>query len=42
VGERPFHSMSANSAFVGRQLRGRVVHTLLRGDFTVRDGAPVR
>jgi dihydroorotase len=42
VGDRPFHSMSANSAFLGRQLRGRVVHTLLRGDFTVRDGAPVR
>jgi dihydroorotase len=42
VGERPFHSMGRNSAFLGRTLRGRVVHTLLRGDFTVRDGEPTR
>jgi dihydroorotase len=42
VGERPFHSMGRNSAFLGRPLRGRVVHTMLRGEFTVRDGEPTR
>jgi dihydroorotase len=40
VGERPFHSMARNSAFAGRTLLGRVVHTLLRGAFTCRDGEP--
>ncbi|HEX2025263.1 MAG TPA: amidohydrolase family protein, partial [Actinomycetota bacterium] len=38
VGRRPFASKGENSAFLGRTLRGRVVHTLLRGRFTVRDG----
>jgi dihydroorotase len=38
VGERPFASKGENSAFLGRTMRGRVVHTLLRGRFTVRDG----
>ncbi|MEX0833218.1 MAG: dihydroorotase [Actinomycetota bacterium] len=38
----PFASMSENSAFLGRTLRGRVVHTLLRGEFTHRDGRPAR
>lgn len=38
VGERPLHSMARNSAFAGRPLRGRVVHTVLRGSFTYRDG----
>jgi dihydroorotase len=42
VGERPFHSRSRNSAFTGRRLRGRVVHTVLRGQLTVRDGEPTR
>jgi dihydroorotase len=42
VGERPFHSRSRNSAFTGRRLRGRVVHTMLRGEFTLRDGQPTR
>jgi dihydroorotase len=42
VGERPFHSMGANSAFLGRPLTGRVLHTMLRGAFTIRDGEPVR
>jgi dihydroorotase len=42
VGERPFHSMAGNSAFLGRTVRGKVIHTILRGDFTVRDGAPAR
>lgn len=42
VGERPFFSMARNSAFMGRTLRGRVRHTMLRGTFTVRDGEPTR
>jgi dihydroorotase len=40
VVEAPFASRSRNSAFLGRALRGRVVHTLLRGRFTVTDGKP--
>jgi dihydroorotase len=31
-------SRSRNTPFTGRALRGKVVHTLLRGRFTVRDG----
>jgi dihydroorotase len=42
VGDRPFSSLARNSAFLGRTLRGRVVHTLLRGEFTLRDGEPTR
>jgi len=42
VGQRPFASKGRNSAFLGRTLRGRVVHTLLRGEFTVRDGEATR
>ena len=42
VGDRPFASRARNSAFLGRSLRGRVVHTLLRGEFTVRDGEATR
>jgi dihydroorotase len=42
VGERPFASKGRNSAFLGRTLKGRVLHTLLRGDFIVRDGEAVR
>jgi dihydroorotase len=42
VGERPFASMARNSAFTGRTVHGRVVHTLLRGTFTVRDGEATR
>ncbi len=42
VGERPFASLGRNSAFLGRTLRGRVIHTLLRGEFTVRDGEPTK
>jgi dihydroorotase len=35
-------SRARNTPFHGRQLRGRVVHTLLRGAFTVRDGEAQR
>jgi dihydroorotase len=42
VGERPFFSKARNSAFAGRRLRGRVLHTLLRGAFVVREGEPTR
>ena len=42
VGERPWASMARNSAFTGRRLRGRVVHTLRRGEFMVRDGEATR
>ena len=31
-------SRSRNTPFIGRKLRGRVVHTMLRGRFTVREG----
>jgi dihydroorotase len=33
-------SRSRNTPFVGRKLRGRVAHTILRGEFTVKDGEP--
>jgi dihydroorotase len=42
VGEQPFASMARNSAFTGRRLHGRVVHTMLRGGFTVKEGRPTR
>ncbi len=42
AGERRWASMARNSAFDGRRLRGRVLHTMLRGTFTVRDGEPTR
>ena len=42
VGERPFASRGRNSAFLGRTLRGRVLHTVLHGEFTVREGQPTR
>ncbi len=42
VGDAPRHSMASNSAFSGQTLRGRVVHTVLRGSFTVREGEPTR
>jgi dihydroorotase len=40
--EPPFASRSRNSAFLGRRLRGRVVHTMLRGELTVADGKATR
>jgi dihydroorotase len=42
VVQPPFASMARNSAFTGRELRGRVVHTFLRGAATVVDGKPAR
>jgi dihydroorotase len=42
VGGRGYRSMGRNSAFHGRAVHGRVLHTLLRGTFTVRDGEPTR
>jgi dihydroorotase len=41
VDPRASHGRSRNTPFVGRQLWGRVRHTLLRGRFTVRDGEPL-
>ena len=40
--EPPFASRSRNSAFLGRALRGRVVHTMLRGELVVADGKAQR
>jgi dihydroorotase len=40
--EAPFASKSRNSAFLGRTMRGRVVHTALRGRLTVTNGKAIR
>jgi dihydroorotase len=40
--EPPFASKSRNSAFRGRILRGKVIHTLYRGDLVVADGKAQR
>jgi dihydroorotase len=42
VVEPPFASKSRNSAFLGRTLRGRVVHTIYRGELVVADGKAQR
>jgi dihydroorotase len=42
VVEAPFASRSRNSAFAGRRLRGRVVHTVCRGALVVADGKAQR
>jgi dihydroorotase len=36
--EPPFASRSRNSAFTGRTLRGKVVHTMYRGELVVHEG----
>ena len=40
--EPPFASRSRNTAFLGRTLRGRVVHTMLAGELVVADGKAQR
>jgi dihydroorotase len=42
VVEPPFASRSRNSAFLGRTMRGRVVHTIYRGELVVADGKAQR
>ncbi len=42
VVEPPFASKSRNCAFLGRTLRGRVVHTVHRGSLVVADGKAQR
>jgi dihydroorotase len=42
VVEPPFASRSRNSAFIGRSLRGKVVHTMYRGELVVSDGKAQR
>jgi dihydroorotase len=42
VVEAPFTSKSRNSAFLGATLRGRVVHTVYRGELVVADGKAQR
>jgi dihydroorotase len=42
VVEPPFASKARNSAFLGRELRGRVRFTVLHGELTVAEGKPTR
>ncbi len=42
VVEPPFASRSRNSAFLGRTLRGRVVHTMFGGELVVHEGKAQR
>jgi dihydroorotase len=42
VVEPPFASRSRNSMFLGRTLRGRVVHTVFHGELVVADGKAQR
>lgn len=42
VVEPPFASRSRNCAFLGRTLRGRVIHTIYRGELVVVDGKAQR
>ena len=38
--QAPFASLSANSAFIGRTVRGKVLHTMFKGKPVVSDGTP--
>jgi dihydroorotase len=40
--EPPFSSKARNSAFLGRELVGRVRYTMLFGELTVADGKATR
>ncbi len=40
--EAPFVSRSRNSAFLGMALRGKVIHTMYRGELVVADAKPQR
>ncbi|MDP9343684.1 MAG: dihydroorotase [Actinomycetota bacterium] len=42
VAEPPFASRSRNSAFLGRTLRGKVVHTMFGGELVVHEGKAQR
>ncbi|HKZ75324.1 MAG TPA: dihydroorotase, partial [Actinomycetota bacterium] len=42
VVEPPFASRSRNSAFLGTTFRGKVIHTMYRGDLVVVDGKAQR
>ena len=42
VVQSPFASKSRNSAFLGRTMHGKVVHTALRGELTVTNGKATR
>jgi dihydroorotase len=42
VVEPPFASRSRNSAFLGKRLRGKVIHTAFRGTLVVADGKAQR
>jgi len=40
--QAPFASRSRNSAFLGKRLRGKVIHTMYRGQLVVADGKAQR
>ena len=42
VNPQTLASKSTNTPFVGRQLRGKVVHTMFNGNLVVRDGEALK